>query len=163
MKEDRGQIGERSVTQLVASLCLCENKPKIIGVSDRMLSSSDMTLTFERDEPKIEIITPKIAVLTAGTLDEPDLIRDVQVKARGKESVKEVAELCKEAYQDLRTKHIVDEILRPLAGLFSWEQYQERQKILHDSLVFDLNERIRKYNVGLSLILIGMDAQGGTL
>lgn len=149
------------MTQLVAAICHCENNSAVIGVTDRMLSSSDMTLTFERDEPKLETITNKIAVLTAGTIDEPDLIRDVRAKARGKEYVREVAELFKEAYQDLRIKHIEDEILNPLAGLKSFKEYQEKQKILHDALVLDLNERIRKYDVGLTLLLIGLDDQGG--
>lgn len=149
------------MTQLIGALCQCNGKPRVIGISDRMISSSDMTLTFEQDEPKIEIITNKTAVLTAGTIDEPDLIRDVRAKAKGKEQVKEIAELLKEAYQGLRIRHIEDEILNPLAGLKSFEEYQEKQKTLHDSIILDLNERIRKYNVGLTLLLIGIDEQGG--
>ncbi len=149
------------MTQLVAAICHCGDNPKVIGVTDRMLSSSDMTLTFERDEPKIEIITTRTAVLTAGTIDEPDLIRDVRDKARGKEYIKEIAELFKDAYQELRIKHIEDEIINPLSGLRSFKDYQEKQKTLHDALVLDLNESIRKYDIGLSLLLIGIDKQGG--
>ena len=149
------------MTQLVAVICHCQDNPTVVGITDRMLSTSDMTLTFERDEPKIEIVTNKTSVLTAGTIDEPDLIRDVRGKARGKERVKEVADLFKEAYQELRIKHIEDEILNPLAGLKSFREYQERQNTLHDALVLDLNERIRKYTIGLSLLLIGIDEQGG--
>jgi len=147
------------MTQLVATLC--EGGNKAIAVSDRMLSTSDMTLTFERDEPKIEIITNKSLVLTAGTIDEPDLIRDVKQKARGKERIRDIADLFKEAYKDLRCKHIEDEILNPLAGLNTFREYNERQRILHDSMVFDLNERIRKYDVGLALLLVGLDDQKG--
>jgi len=153
--------GGKSMTQLVSAICHCGGNPTVIGITDRMLSSADMTLTFERDEPKIDIITNKTAVLTAGTLDEPDLIRDVRERARGKEHVREIAELFKEAYQQLRTKHIEDEILNPLAGLRSFGEYHEKQRTLHDALIMDLNERIRKYNVGLSLLLIGIDEQGG--
>lgn len=149
------------MTQLVATICQCDNKPKVIGLTDRMLSSSDMTLTFERDEPKIEIITNKSAVLTAGTLDEPDLVREVKGKARGKEKIREIAELFKEEYQNLRIRHIEDEILNPFAGIRTFTDYHEKQRTLHDSIVFDLNEKIRKYCVGLTLLLIGMDDQGG--
>ena len=161
--DDRSTKLERGkhVTQLVAAICQCEGNPTVLGVTDRMLSTSDMTLTFERDEPKIEMITNKTSVLTAGTIDEPDLIRDVREKAKGKERVKEIAELFKEAYQELRTKHIEDEILNPLAGLKSFREYHEKQKTLHDAVVLDLNERIRRYDVGLTLLLIGIDEQGG--
>jgi hypothetical protein len=151
----------KDMTQLVAAICRCGDKPKVIGLTDRMLSTSDMTLTFERDEPKIETVTNKSAILTAGTLDEPDLIRDVKERARGKEKIAEIAELFKEAYQNLRVKHIEDEILNPLAGVRTFTDYHEKQKMLHDSLVFDLNERIKKYSIGLTLLLIGMDEQGG--
>ena len=153
--------GHKDMTQLVSALCLCEGKPRVIGLTDRMLSSADMTLTFERDEPKIEIITSKSAVLTAGILDEPDLIREVRERARGKEHIREIAELFKQAYQCLRIAHIEDEILNPLAGIRTFTEYHEKQKTIHDSLVFDLNEKIRKYDVGLTLLLIGMDGQGG--
>lgn len=149
------------MTQLIAALCQCEGKLKVIGISDRMLSSSDMTLTFERDEPKIEVITNATSVLTAGTIDEPDLIRDVRTKAKGKDKITDIAELFKEAYQSLRIKHIEDEILIPSAGIKSFKEYHEKQSTLHDSVVLDLNERIRKYNVGLTLLLIGIDEQGG--
>lgn len=153
--------GDKFMTQLVAALCQCEGNPKVIGLSDRMLSSRDMTLTFERDESKIEMVTDRSSVLTAGTIDEPDLIREVRQKAKGKERIKDIADLFKEAYQELRTRHIEDEILNPLAGLKSFREYQEKQKTLHDALVLDLNERIRKYTVGLTLLLIGIDEQGG--
>ena len=149
------------MTQLVAAVCQCQGKPTVIGITDRMLSTSDMTLTFERDEPKIEIITDRAAVLTAGTIDEPDLIRDIRTKARGKEETKEIAELLKEAYQELRIKHIEDELLNPSAGLRTFKEYHEKQKTLHDAVILDLNERIRKYDVGLTLLLIGIDGQGG--
>ena len=152
---------EGKMTQLIAALCQCEGKPKVIGISDRMLSSDDMTLTFERDEPKIEVITNATSVLIAGTLDEPDLIRDVRAKAKGKDKATDIAELFKEAYQTLRIKHIEDEILIPLAGIKSFKEYHEKQSTLHDSVMLDLNERIRKYNVGLTLLLIGIDEQGG--
>ena len=115
------------MTQLIAVLCQCEGDPRVIGVSGRMLTSSDMTLTFEGDEPEIEIVTNTTAVLTAGTIHEPDLIRDVRVKARGKERVTEIAELFKKAYQALRIRHMEDEILIPLAGLKSFKEYHEKQ------------------------------------
>lgn len=149
------------MTQLISALCQCEGKPKVIGISDRMLSSSDMTLIFERDEPKIEVISNTTSILTAGTIDEPDLIRDVRAKAKGKDKVTDIAELFKEAYQALRLKHIEDEILIPLAGIKSFKEYHEKQSTLHDSVMLDLNERIRKYDVGLTLLLIGIDEQGG--
>lgn len=146
------------MTQLIAAIC--ENGRKVVTVSDRMVSTEDMTLAFEHEERKVDMITDRTLVLTAGTIHEPDLIRDARQKAKGKERVREVAELLTEEYQKLRTKYIEDEILRPLAGLESFEEYHRKQKILHDSVVLEMNDRIRRYSLELTLLLAGVDEEG---
>lgn len=145
------------MTQLIAAIC--ESGKAVVTASDRMVSSSDMTLTFEQEQRKAERITDKAVMLIAGTMHEPDLIRDVQEKAKGKERIRDIAEVAKELYQDLRDKHILDELVRPRTGLKSFEEYHKMQKTLHDSLMIDLNEEISEYHLKLSLLLVGMDEQ----
>lgn len=154
----QNENGGKYMTQLIAAIC--ENGAKVVTVSDRMVSTEDMTLAFEHEERKVDIITDRTLVLTAGTIHQPDLIRDARQKAKGKERVREIADLLKEEYQKLRTKYIEDEILRPLAGLDSFEEYQHKQKMLHDSVVLEMNERIRRYSLELTLLLAGVDEQG---
>jgi len=37
---------------------ICENRKKAIFASDRMLTSPGLSIEFEHDEPKYELITP---------------------------------------------------------------------------------------------------------
>lgn len=67
------------MTQLIGALC--ENRTKVILVSDRMVSTADDSLAFEH-EPKFVIISSNAIVLTAGTIHEPELIEDVCTDGR---------------------------------------------------------------------------------
>ncbi len=146
------------MTQLIAAIC--EGGKKVVTVSDRMVSTADMTLAFEPEESKAQPIAHKAVVLVAGTMHEPDLIRDAREKTRGKERIREIADGLKEIYQDLRTSRIEDEVLRPCAGISTIAEYHEKQRTLHDAVVMELNERIRGYQLGLMLLLAGVDEQG---
>lgn len=153
-----GNAGERSMTQLIGAIC--DEGTKVLTVSDRMVSTGDMSLAFEHPRRKAESISDKAMVLTAGTVHEPDLLSDARERAKGKERIRDIAEVLKEVYQELRACHIEDEVLRPLAGLQSFKEYHEKQKSLHDNVVFEVNAAIREYRVGLVLLLAGVDESG---
>jgi len=146
------------MTQLIAAIC--ENGSKVITVSDRMVSTGDMTLAFEHPRIKAIPVSSKAIVLTAGTVHEPDLLSQAKEDAKGKEKLLDIAEVLKEVYQKNREKRIVDEVLRPLAGLKSFSEWHAKQNNLHDSLVMQLNDGVASYNLGLTLILAGMDERG---
>ncbi len=147
------------MTQLIGAIC--EKGSKIVTVSDRMVGTGDMTLTFEHEQPKAQVILKTAVVLTAGTMHEPDLIIDA--RARGRERIRDVADVLKEVYQELRMQHIEDEILKPLAGLKSFEEYHTKQTTLHDSVVMDLNRRIKDYDLNATLLLVGVDEKAHIL
>ncbi|MCH8877631.1 MAG: hypothetical protein IIA89_12530 [Chloroflexi bacterium] len=146
------------MTQLIGAIC--EDGKTVIAVSDRMVSTGDMTLTFEHPRMKAERLTEKAIVLTAGTVHEPDLLRQAREKAKGKDRILEIADVVKDVYQDVREKHIVDEVLRPHTGLTSLADWRNEQKNLHDHLVISLNEEIANYGLGLTLMLVGFDDEG---
>ena len=146
------------MTQLIAALC--EKGKAVVTVSDRMVSTTDMTLTFEPDESKARWLTDRSVVLTAGTLHEPDLLIEAREKARGKERLTDIAEVLKRIYADVRRRRIEDEVLRPMAGIDSFNEYHVKQSGLHESVVIDMNERIRRYDLGLALLLAGIDERG---
>ena len=146
------------MTQLVTAIC--EKGQKIITVSDRMVSTGDMTLAFEHSSMKAIPIAETAVILTAGTVHMPDLIRQAKEKVKGKDRILDMANALKEVYQEFRERHIVDEILRPKAGIKSFEEWHEKQTKLHDSVVFDLQKYISGYDLGLSIILAGVDTEG---
>ena len=93
-------------------------------------------------------------------MHEPDLIVDAQQRARGKDQLREIAEELKQQYQTIRRDRIEEEILKPLAGIESFAEYHQKQRSLYEGLVVDLNERIENYDVGLTIVLAGVDSQG---
>jgi hypothetical protein len=146
------------MTQLVGAIC--EDGKKVITVSDRMVSTGDMTLTFEQPRAKAELIGPRAIVLSAGTVHEPDLTREARVRARGKDGILEIAEVLKDVFQEIREKHIVDEVLRPKTGIKSFAEWHAKQKSIHDMILMNVSEEISHYTLGLSLILAGVDVEG---
>jgi hypothetical protein len=152
------QIRGKTMTQLVGAIC--EDGKKVITVSDRMVSTGDMTLMFEQPRSKVELIAPRAIVLSAGTVHEPDLTREARVRAKGKDRILEIAEVLKDVFQEIREKHIVDEVLRPQTGIRSFAEWHAKQRSMHDAIVISLNEEIKQYELRLSLILAGADNEG---
>jgi hypothetical protein len=146
------------MTQLVAAIC--EDGRKVITVSDRMVSTGDMTLAFEQPRMKAVQVSERAVVLIAGTVHEPDLVRQAREEAKGKDRILDIADALKDVFQEIREKHIVDEVLRPQAGLRSFAEWHEKQRGLHDHIVMMLNEGISSYRLGLSLLLAGIDDEG---
>ena len=145
------------MTQLVAAIC--DQGRKIIALSDRMVTTGDMTLGFEHEERKMYILTEKAIILLAGTIHEPDLITDIKNSINPKHSVRDIANVAKTKYQSLRDTLIIDEILRRY-GLKSFDDFHNKQKILHDGIVLEINDQVKKYFLPLDLLLVGLDGQG---
>ena len=146
------------MTQLIG--VICEHGKKVITLSDRMVSTGDMTLAFEHPHIKAKAISQAAVVMTAGTVHEPDLLRQAKERAKGKDQLIEIADVLKEVYQEFREQHVIDEVLRPLAGIKSFGEWHGKQRSLHDGLVMDLNQTIAGYRLGLSLLLAGVDRSG---
>lgn len=141
------------MTQLVG--VLCEKRTKVVMVSDRMVTTSDGSLAFEH-EAKSERLAPNALVLVAGTVHEPELITDTRNEIKGVTPILEIAEKLSERYGQLRLKRIESEVLRRV-GIPSLAVFYQMQQGLHDSNVFELSKSIRDYDLGLALLLGGVD------
>jgi hypothetical protein len=148
-----GIRGRILVTQLVG--VLCENRNKVVLLSDRMLTTADQSLAFEH-EAKCEIVASNALVLTAGTIHEPELITDAKNEIKGKASLFEIAECLSKHYRAVRRKRIEHEILEEM-GILSFDEFYHMQDRLHDSMILQLSDRIRKYDLGVALVLGGVD------
>ncbi|MDA2912955.1 hypothetical protein MYX77_03165 [Acidobacteriia bacterium AH_259_A11_L15] len=143
------------MTQLTAAIC--DKGNTVVALSDRMVTTADMTLGFESPNRKAEVIGHKSAVLIAGTLHEPDLVIDARTRARGKDRIRDIAEEFDKLYRELRCKRIEGEVLHHSLGISTFQEYQQKQRVLHDSLVLETNERVRTYDLGVELVLVGVD------
>ncbi len=149
------------MTQLIAAIC--DGGQTVVTVSDRMISTGDMTLTFEPDRSKAIPIARNAVLLTSGTMHEPDLIDDARQLIRGKDHLRDIADVLKAQYQSIRERRIEEEILRPFAGIKSFAEFHQKQSTLHEGVLMELNARIAEFSLGLTLLLAGYDGQGHVL
>lgn len=149
---------EEIVTQLVGAIC--DHGKKIVTVSDRMVSTSGMTLTFEQERTKAVKISNNSVILTAGTVHQPDLLRQAKEEARGKDRIVDIAEILKTAYQEIRERAVIDEVLFPDIGIRSFSEWHDKQTKLHDATVMRLSDKISHFQLGLLLLFAGMDEEG---
>jgi hypothetical protein len=143
------------MTQLIGAIC--EKRQKIVLLSDRMVGRAG--LTFERG-PKGEKIANNAMVLTAGTVHEPELIKAVksEFQSVSKPLILKIAKQLTKKYHETRLARINDEILRA-RGFSSIHEFYAKQKMLHDSLVIDINSAIEKYDLRIHLLLAGVDSE----
>lgn len=143
------------MTQLIG--LICENRKKVILISDRMVTTSNGSLCFEH-ERKCERVAYNALILTAGTTHEPELVEDTKAEIKGKVLIRNIAEILSKHYRKIRKKRIKHEILEEI-GISSFDEFHKKQNILHSGVTHELSERIRKFDLNLSLLLGGVDEE----
>lgn len=141
------------MTQLIG--VLCEDRGKVILISDRMVTTSNGSLAFEH-EAKCAFAASNALVLTAGSIHEPELITSTQTEMKGKASLVEIAESLAKNYRKVRRKRVEHEVLEEM-GILSFDDFYNRQNSLHENVVLELTRKIEKYDLGLHLLLGGVD------
>jgi hypothetical protein len=156
MKEPKYLQRDQTMTQLIA--VLCDDKKRIILISDRMVSTSDESLAFEH-ESKCAFLSTNAMILTAGTIHEPEIIEDTKCDIKGRMPIRKIAENLTRNYRKIRRQRIEQTILERV-GICSYDEFHEKQKILHDVVVQDISDDIKKYTLGVYFILAGVDQDG---
>jgi hypothetical protein len=145
------------LTQLVG--VICDDGNTVITVSDRMVSTGDMTLSYDRPRFKGVKISDNAVIMTAGTVHEPELLRVVCGKAGRMDKIQDIVEEVVEVYHQIREKYIINEVLRSI-GIKSFSEWHDLQKKLHDGIVMRIDREITEYDLGLHLLLAGFDGEG---
>jgi len=148
------------MTQLIGALC--DDSNSIVTLSDRMVSSGDMTITFEPDSPKYHQLTDKCIVLIAGTLLEPCLIEDIKERGKNETDIRKLADICKQEFSNLKTRRIEEQILQP-QGFKSFDDFHEKSQRLHDGIIMQINQQIGRNSLELVMLLAGIDSKGAHL
>lgn len=153
MKVLKNKKGGGVMTQLVG--VICEDRSKVILISDRMVTTADGSLAFEH-EAKCSIVASNALVLRAGTMHEPELIEDTKNEIKEGTMIREIAESLSKSYRQMRRKRIEHEVLGGM-GISSFEEFHDKHNILHENTILELSEGIKKYHLGVHLLLGGVD------
>ena len=144
------------MTQLIGAIC--EEREKVVLLSDRQVERAG--LTFER-EPKGTIIATNAVALTAGTAHEPEIVEGARNKFLKQTPPPPISDLTRfliDNYQETRLTRITDEILRP-RGFKSIEDFYSKQRVIHESVTFELNSAIEGYDLDLFILLGSVDEE----
>jgi hypothetical protein len=154
------------VTVCIAAMC---EHNRIIGVSDRMITSDD--IEFEPPQSKMWRLTPSIFVLTAGdTTLHAEILNDVEIDVVQRVvaepanwwRVRDVAELYRGWYEEISLRRAESVILKPL-GL-DVESFKAEQSEMDPSLVARIASDLSNYELPpTQAIIIGVDNDGPLL
>ena len=154
--EKESQKGECPMTILIGALC--EGGDSIILLADKMTVLQPQSLVFGQSTKGIEL-TPFSFVLTAGMTSNYVFINAMKSSLNPQMSIMQIAELLIMHYRNFRLNKVASEVLA-LQGFNSFDEFHHKQKYLDGTLVGGLVEQARFYNLGVELILGGIDDTG---
>jgi hypothetical protein len=153
------------VTVCIAALCQWNGVPIVLGASDRMLTSAD--ITFEPPASKIYSITNSIHALIAGDATihaeiYPKVFARVSkmISAKPLEwvRVEEVARIYGDETLQYRKRTATRMVLEPL-GL-TWDTFMSKQKDMSPDFLDDLSSKILEMRPDSRIIVAGLDESG---
>lgn len=143
------------------TICLalvCDNGKSIVAVADRMVSDDSLSLEFEQETRKIELIGDSFAALTAGdALAHIELIRDAseEISKLGQPRVRNVADAVKQCFIQHR-QALAETLVMQRAGL-DYDTFLEKQQNLSETFVLALSSEYQSVELGVELLLVGVD------
>jgi 20S proteasome alpha/beta subunit len=144
------------------TICIAgiSNNKQIVGITDKMLTlPKPVATTYEITENnKIIKLTDKSFALFAGDVIGANSILSLAKKNINEgQSVNEIAELVKKAYKDYWTSIVNDNLFQRYQ--LSLDSYMENQKNIDQNLVQQINHILGQHNVGVEIIIAGLDGE----
>lgn len=148
------------MTVCMAALCMDGDEPKVVVAADRMVTLGGF-MEFEHTVPKMTYPAPHAAALIAGdTLLGTRLAKSVVADLRGAmPTVSEVAQRLAARYSEIRLAQLDNTILGP-RGL-DLPRFYGSQHSLNPQVTMMLDQEMARYNLGVELLLAGVDGEGG--
>ncbi|MBI4295459.1 MAG: hypothetical protein HY669_04760 [Chloroflexi bacterium] len=141
---------------------LCTDGKKVVVTADRMLTGGDVE--FEQDIRKIDLATESCVMLSAGSaLQHVELVRKVKddVQAKRSPSIIDVVDKLKQKFVEIRRERAEELYLKPIG--MNFEQFYQLQTQLPEPLMLRLTANIEREELGLELLVAGVDNTGGHL
>src|SRR5258708_4801566 len=138
-----------------------ESGRAVVVASDRMVTWAQLT-QFEHRVPKFHVMGPTIVGLAAGdALVGTRLIEDVRPIAATATAVADVAEALANQCAAIGIRGGEADILRP-RGL-TMETFYQMHRSMMENIVGMLDQQLTNYDLGVELLLAGVDGIGGHL
>ncbi len=149
------------------TICLalvCDGGKSVVAVADRMVSDASLALEFEQRTRKIELIGASFSALTAGdALAHTDLLRDAtdSIAGMAQASVRDVAAAVEGCFIQHRQALAEKSVLRRVG--MDYDTFLEKQQNLSDALILALSSEYQSVELGVELLIAGIDSSGAHL
>jgi hypothetical protein len=140
---------------------VCEKRKYAIFAGDRMLTSPELSVEFEHNEPKFEGLSQTCVGLSAGeampVTELFDYVRK-KVATKASPSIREIADLVSESLLNCKMRQVEERYFRP-RGL-TIGTYLEAQRHLNENVVLRLERAIESERFGMTALVVGVDNNG---
>ena len=132
----------------------------VVVASDRMVTMANL-IEFEHTAPKAHVIGARAIALIAGdSLIGSHLVKEVAADVHGAPiTVAQLAQDLSTKYSETRNRNAEADILVP-RGL-NWASFYGQHQHLVTQLTMMLDQQLNGYNLGVELLIAGVDDSGG--
>lgn len=143
---------------------LCDEGRSVVVAADRMVSAPFLTVEFDHPNAKIDEIGPRCVALSAGDVLS---LTDILSESSGisgqlsNPAIRLITEEIKQRFVDVRRRLLNERVFQP-RGL-SFEDYYTRGIIgsIPPDLAMMLDNQVQGFQLGVSLIVAGVDSSDG--
>lgn len=143
---------------------LCEKRKTAIFAADRMLTNPILSVEFEHDEPKYQVLTKTCVALTAGEALVPtELCEEVmlEVEKRASPKIRDIANVFCDKFRECKMKLVEENYFKPRG--FSLHDYIQLQRHLNENVILRLERAIESESMNLTVIIVGVDDKGANI
>lgn len=140
----------------VCIAALAEDKKKLYAISDCMISlNAPLPYQYEtKDVPKIiELNDQSIMMIAGNTLFGNEIAEIAKEKVEATDSMPEVAEKVRAAYQEYRLHLVEDAVLKPRK--LTLDEYQEKQLTINQEVVNSIETALTETDINVDIIVAG--------
>jgi 20S proteasome alpha/beta subunit len=149
------------MTVCMGAICSDEaSKQAVVVASDRMVTMANL-IEFEHGIPKLTQAPPRAAVMAAGDALAGSALIDGVVRAGSPPSVADLAKALAQSYLQIRQAGAETQVLAP-RGL-TWAAFYGQHAQMQPQIVMMIDQALAQYNLGLELLVAGVDDTGGHL
>lgn len=153
---------ERVENMTICIGAICEKRAKAVCASDRMITSRQLLIEFEHNEPKFEILTKKCLALTAGeALPPTEIFRKARTEIQDSPRIAEIAVAIEKNFASARMKRVEDLHFKP-RGL-TLQNFIQAQRVMNPNVVLRLDRTVETTKMNLQVLIVGVDMDGGHL
>ena len=140
---------------------LCDGGKSLVVAADKEMTAAGLSLKFSHDEKKIDMLTEKCVVLSAGdALVAAEVTQRTKDKVKKEMSVQKISETMKDTYIQAHLERVESVVLKPLG--YTWQEFKDKGSTqLPLSIYQNVHQLIFGFGLNVSEFLVsGLDENG---